>query len=281
MIPSLLIAMTLMGLFPYTGMLKRNDPLSIGPVVHAQSVFVVSKEGQVLWSKNELEKRSVASLTKLMTALVILDHHPDWTKKILISKQAASQEPVNLKLHEGDRVSLGDLWNASLIASANDAIYALVEGVGLTEGKAVEEMNKKVIDFNLVNTHFSDVTGLNPNNISNAEDLAIIFSQAFSEPSIKIVLGRTSYVVRVNEGMKTARIVTVKTTNKLLGSMKGVQAGKTGYIEESGYNMAMVVKSPQGWPVYALVLGAPTDVERFKSMSSALAWTFTHYILTK
>lgn len=279
MIPFLLAAMVFMGLGERDQLLQRVDAASVGPSVQAQSVFVVSKDGQMLWSKQSLESRSIASLTKLMTAQVVLDQRPDFSKRVVISSRAARQPAVNLKLHAGDVVSLGDLWNAALIESANDAMYALIEGVGLTEEQAVTAMNKKVVDFNLVSTHFSDVTGLDPRDISNAEDVAVIFSQALTQPSIKATLARMSYVVRVNDGTKGARSVVVRTTNKLLGKYKAVIGGKTGYIEESGYNVAMVAHSSKGWDTYAIVLGAPSDAQRFASIKNSLAWVFSHYIM--
>lgn len=277
MIPLILGVAVLLGLNQDASSLKRIDTLSIGPKVDAKSVMVLSHEGQVLWSKNPFEKRSIASLTKLMTALVVLDQKPQWDKKIRVSENASKEDPVKIKLKTGDEVSLLDLWYASLVGSANDATVALVEGVSLSEEMAVELMNRKVEDFNLVATDFVDTTGLSSKNISNAEDTLIIFRRALDRDMIRKALSTKSYNISIS-GKKFAR---VRNTNKLLGIFPRVAGGKTGYIEESGYNLALSAKGKQSWGASAVILGSSSDSQRFKDMRSVLAWTFSHYIMKK
>lgn len=277
MLPVILAAITLLGLNNSEAKLERVDPLSIGPKIQASNVFVLSRQGQILWSKNPLEKRSMASLTKLMTALVVLDQKPNWSKKVKISSEAAGKAPVKIKLKTGDEASLWNLWHGSLMASANDATYALVQGVGLSEEEAVRLMNKKVADFNLVNTNFVDVTGLSSENISNAEDLAVIFSEALSKKMIFEVLKKKNFTWKGADGKERV----VKNTNKLIGSLPGLEGGKTGYIEESKYNLAISAKGSKGWGVIAVILGAPSESQRFVDMKNVLAWTFSHYIIKR
>jgi len=222
---------------------KASDYDNIGTA----SAVIDNKTGKVIESKNGSKKLPVASLTKLMTALVLLDEKIDFKKKVTMTKgdmnyvnsyvsDGASTSKINLR--EGEQVKAVDLWNAMLIASSNEAAVALVRTSGISSDKFVEKMNEKAKSLGLAETRFTEYSGIDPKNVSTAQEMAIIAKEAFSKKKISSSSTKSSYTMRV---LNKKRSVTATNRNNNLLSMKP-KGMKIGYLTEAKSNVAIVLK---------------------------------------
>lgn len=223
-------------------------------------VLFNSKTGELLYGRNDEARFSVASITKLMTALVFLDHNPGMKKKFTYRKTDDSS-PAKIPLRFGEQVTVKDLFYTALVGSRNNAARALAHSTGLSEKVFVAAMNQKAKKLGMTHTIFYETTGLNEKNRSTAHDVALLAHAAFARPDIKTALATKSYTVRVLNFTK--RSLTVKNTNPFV--VKGdrfVGVGKTGYIDESGYNF--VARSVgNGVDLVAVVFGLNRQKEAF------------------
>ncbi len=224
-------------------------------------VLVDAESGQVLASNNSGKMWPPASLTKLITALVVLESKPNLNKQVAMS--AADQSAGGCKVggaclstKAGVKYKLRDLLYAALVSSYNNAANAVSRSLGLTPEKFTEKMNQKAADLGAVNTKFFEPTGMNPENYTTAEDYAKVAAAAFANPTLLKMAQATSYsFASTNSKYKHS----IKTTNKLL-DVPGFSmiAGKTGYLDESKYNFASLAKDNSDRKVVVVVLGSPT-----------------------
>ena len=136
---------------------------SLGMSVSLKSGIMFDYDtGEIIWAKNENEKRTIASLTKIMTILVFLENDYDTSKYLKIEKSDIDLEngAAALGLRVGDEIKVNDLLIASLVGSKNDAINALVRSTGLTDDEYVKKMNEKAKFFDLKNTYFDNINGI-------------------------------------------------------------------------------------------------------------------------
>ncbi len=235
----------------------------------AAFIWDPSREKEI-YSKNSQAKRSIASITKLMTALVFLDHNPGWqtVKEITPSDR---REGGRIYLYNGEKVLVKDLFNLSLVASANTATMALVHSTGLEESEFVYLMNQKAKELGLKNTHFNDPVGLNEGNVSNAREIALLAQTAFSRKEIKEATQRKQYRFATQGG----RIKVVYNTNLLLKNPPQgfkVIGGKTGHINVAGYCLVSEFEDMDGHKIISVVLGAPDYYARFKETRKLIEW---------
>jgi len=254
--------------------LSPLDPLDIQEPLELELRAALAVDGSnrmVLYRQNEDQRVVLASLTKLMTALVVMDQAPDWNQYVELSEEDRAGGEV-VKISEGDTVKLSDLLYASLIQSANNATIALVRASGLTQEEAVARMNEKARQFGLRETMFTDVTGLDRGNVSTPKEFAVIASRAFSVPRLMQALRLPKYTIATTAGTKR----TIVTTNRLLGE-SGVVAGKTGYILESGYNFVSLSERFHRM-VVTLVFGADSNESRFTETKRMLEWIDRNFV---
>ena len=254
---------------------------SVGVEVTAKSFLVLDEAtDKVLYSKNVREVRSIASLTKMMSALVFLDNNPGWDKVVTMAESDYRAGAVNYFI-AGEEISVRDLFNVALVASSNEATVALARSTGMSLEEFVASMNQQAVDWGLVNTVFFDVTGLNPGNQSTAVEVMSILKMALAEEDIAQALGTTEYVFKViNKGINR-RVVN---TNWILGHTFGadgqdyyVEKGKTGHLDESGYCLASRVNN-HGQKILIVVLGSETVDDRFNDTKSLAYWVFKNYV---
>ncbi len=198
----------------------------------------------IMFQENAFERRPLASITKLMTAMVALDHGMNWNAEanILPSEYGVGGELI---LHPGETVSMRDLFVASLLGSANNATTAYVRQLNIPYDEFVREMNRKAIALGLEQTEFIDVTGLSPDNLSTAYEIAILAHHAFSNyPDIAAATSQREYSFTMRG---SGREHTIRNTNKLVhaGHME-VAGSKTGFLYEAGYCLVV-----QGAGAYA------------------------------
>ena len=208
--------------------------------------WVLLKKGKVVAGKNRDQILSPASLTKLMTALVLRDQPESiWDTSITLTatqldypKSVVGGDDVTSEIHfaEGDIVRTRDLWVAMLVASSNQAAIALVDASGLTRAQFVAQMNKKALALGLKRTSFEDPTGLDPNTVTTAKEMAILAQAAFANPVIAHATRENGYVIRTQQVPN--RTLTVVDRNYSLQKF-GAEAAKTGFLVEAQRTVAI------------------------------------------
>lgn len=259
---------------------QKKPDASLGVAVTAESVLVVDKTtNKILYEKNSGQVRSIASLTKLMTALVFLDYNPGWDKVVTISGDDYREGGISYFI-AGEQVTVKDLFYGTLVASANEGAAALVRITGMSFEEFVAKMNDKAKELGLNDTIFADATGLRDANQSTALDVSLMLRAALSRPEIAGAISSESYGINIiNKGVSRQ----ISNTNRILGQQFGldnvqyrVEAGKTGYLEVAGYCLASQVKNGDN-KVLVVVLGSKSLEDRFSDTKSLAYWVFNNY----
>lgn len=249
-----------------------NIPKKPRPDIEAESVISVKinksgKERFLLRRKID-EPLSIASLTKLMTALVIIENNPDLSKTITISKDAENKYnvPVYGNLKTGQKVSLENLLNLMLHYSSNDAAFALAESVGLNN--FIEKMNQKAEDLGLESTHFINPTGLDPQDIdivpnySTSYDLVLLSKYILKNHPFLFELSLENGPYLIENGVLDLHILASQT----------IIGGKTGYTEKAGGCMLFVFSDQNENYFINLVLGTESPQRRIEEMQELVNW---------
>ena len=237
------------------------------PRVRAAAAIVYNpRTNEVVWESAGLERRPIASITKVMTALVLLDQEPDLTGDVVVSRADVRRSSTTY-LRRGERVTLDGLLHLALVASDNVAARALARASGWGTRRFVEQMNRKAWKLGLTDTTFVEPSGLDERNVSTPYDVARLIAHASENPIIAGVMRKSSHRMRTSR-----RGLTVRNTNRLLRGRHLVQGGKTGYIDESGYCLAAVVKLPETDPLAVVVLGAGSNSGRFREVRRLVDW---------
>jgi len=249
---------------------ERAKELSLS-AKSAISVLITSQGEKILFGKNVSEARPIASLTKLMTALTILDLDYDSNQLFSVSKEAITQEEEIGKLKPGESLSIEELMHSMLIESSNDSAWAISEGIiseenFIGEKGFVELMNKEVESLGLQNTYFINPTGLNGfENYSSSEDLVEIAKYILEEhPHIFEITKKESYEVSNPDG--SIHHFISENTNELLKEMPEIVGGKTGFTDEAGGCLILVLETEQGGYWINVILGAESPQSRFQEM---------------
>jgi serine-type D-Ala-D-Ala endopeptidase (penicillin-binding protein 7) len=238
------------------------------PDVRAAAAIIFNPvNGQVLYEENSQDKRSIASITKVMTALVFMEDNPDLNTEVTIERSDVYAASTTY-LKANDKITTGELLHLLLIASDNGAARALARISHGGSAQFVERMNEKAIELGLQNTSFADPSGLNPDNMSSAFDLSHLITFAASDDRISSIMRTPTYSVVTNR-----RTIQIHSTNHLV--MSGdvdVMGGKTGFISKAGYCLATLLRLPQGNPVAVVVLGARSNNSRFWETRHLFNW---------
>ena len=227
-----------------------------GGVYARNAILLDPLTGEVLFEKNASRSVPIASLSKLMTALVFLEQKPDLDKQVTVRADELAGAG-HTQLRRGEVVPLGELLHMSLMCSDNCATRVIALESGLTPDEFIARMNTKSIELGLTGTRFVEFTGLNEHNVSTAADIARLLHAAANEPLIAEITTTRSYDFHT-----ARRWHTIGNTNRLLYGRYEVLGGKTGFIRPAGYCFATWVRA-QGRDLIAVVLGAPTNATRF------------------
>jgi len=224
---------------------------------------------QVLWEENSQDQRSIASITKVMTATVFLESNPDLTQVVPIVRSDVYLASTTF-LRLNDKVTVDDLLHLLLIPSDNAAARALARVSPWGTTGFIDRMNAKAAEMVLVNTHYADPSGLLSDNVSSAYDMAQLIAHASADERISSIMRMPEYTVYISG----KRPVTFHSTNHLLRqSNVEVRAGKTGFISKSGYCLATLVRMPQtNQEVAVVVLGARSNAGRFVETQNLFNW---------
>jgi D-alanyl-D-alanine endopeptidase (penicillin-binding protein 7) len=233
----------------------------------AAAIIFDPATGQVLYEENSQDKRSIASITKVMTALVYLEDNPDLNQEVTVERSDVFAASTTY-LKAGDKLAASELLHLLLIPSDNGAARALARTSHGGTAAFVERMNEKAIELGLQNTSFADPSGLNANNMSSAFDLSHLITFAASDERIASVMRTPTYTVTTNR-----RQIPIHSTNHILlaGDVE-VMGAKTGFISKSGYCLASLLRLPQGNPIAVVVLGAHSNNGRFWETRHLFTW---------
>jgi D-alanyl-D-alanine endopeptidase (penicillin-binding protein 7) len=202
------------------------------------ALIINQDSGDVVYSKNITRRSPIASITKLMTAMIVLDAQQPLDEEIIISEQDVDTiKGTRSRLQVGANLSRGDMLQLALMASENRAAYALASNFPGGQVAFIQAMNEKASLLGLNSTKFSGPTGLDSGNISTAADLAILVQTAYQYPEIRWATTSPSYEVYV-EGQQAS--INFKNTNSLVREDEWeIGLSKTGFISEAGRCLVM------------------------------------------
>ncbi len=242
------------------------------PSLTSRSYVVIDRaSNETLLARDEDEPRSIASLTKLMSVMVYMDMEPDLTEVIEITKEdRKGARPAATRLQRGYQLMAEDLVFAALVSSENPAVEALARSTGLTRPEFVGMMNRKAQELGMAHSIFFDASGLDANNTSTPRDVARMLEAASSYPLIQKATTTTDYQASVgNKGKK----IHYYNSNRLARSSSwDVVAGKTGYISDAGYCLAVAARAEDNRELLMVFLGAPARGSRFGDAARAMDW---------
>ena len=248
------------------------DTNNITPTINSRAAIVYERSsGTILYSKSENEKRKMASTTKIMTAIVVLEHS-NLSDIVTVSAKAAGTGGSRLGLHSDDKISIHDLLYGLLLCSGNDAAIALAESVGGDVENFANLMNQKANDLGLNSTHFITPHGLdNDEHYTTAYELAIITDYALKNDIFCSLVGTKTHTILINNQPKT-----LSNTNELLGNLNGVYGVKTGFT--NGANRCLVTSTKRGnMDLICIVLGADTKKDRTKDSIDLIEYAFKNF----
>ena len=241
------------------------------------AILIEASTGEVLFEKNPDEKLVPASMTKMMSMLLIMEAIEKgilkWDQVVTTSENASSMGGSQILLETGEKMSVKDLFKGVAIASGNDAVVALAEASYGSVDVFVNEMNKKAKELGLKNTNFKNPHGLDTaDHYSSARDMSLIAKElARHEEVFKFTSIYEDYL-REN----TDRKIWLVNTNKLVRFYDGVDGLKTGYTNGAGYCITASAKK-RGMRIIAVVMGEPTSKMRNKEVSEMFDYAFAQY----
>lgn len=249
-------------------------------IVNAPSAILMEESsGQVLYELNADEKLPIASVTKTMTMLLIMESLDmgkiKLTDMVTTSEYASSMGGSQVFLEVGEQMSVEDMLKAIVIASGNDAAVAMAEHLAGTESAFVEMMNKRAKELGCNNTHFINCNGLDETaeHYSTARDVAIISCQLLKHPKF------TDYSTIWMDTLRGGEFG-LSNTNKLIRFYNGANGIKTGSTSIAKYCLSASAKR-DGMQLVAVVLAAPTTADRFSSATRLLDYGFANYSVVK
>ncbi len=234
------------------------------------------RTGKILFDKNADKEAPIASITKLMTALVFLDHNPGW-ETIYEMKAEDKREGGKINLFTGEKVMVRDLFYSSLVASDNVATIGLINSTGMSLDDFIAKMNEKAMEIGLDNTKFRDPLGLNDNNVSNALEIARLANKTLLKDEIREATMTKIYEFKTQQG----RAKIVYSTDDLLSVFPEdgieIKGGKTGYTEAAGY--CFVGKfGNDGDEIISVVLNGDSKNSRFDQTHTLVKWIYDSYV---
>lgn len=268
------IAFTFSAFSPVVGAEEKSVQLT----ENARSAILIERDtGQVLYEKNGHEKLPPASMTKIMTMLLIMEAidkgELTWDEKIRTSEYAASMGGSQIFLEPGEEMTTDEMLRGIAIASGNDASVAMAERIAGSEAAFVDRMNAKAKDLGLENTLFQNPTGLPAkNHYSTANDMAVMAKELLKYEGITKYTGQYEDYLRQDSEKKFWLV----NTNKLVRFYPGVDGVKTGFTQEAKYCLTATAKK-DNMRVIAVVFGAPTPKDRNAQITNMLDFAFSQY----
>jgi D-alanyl-D-alanine carboxypeptidase (penicillin-binding protein 5/6) len=261
---------------------QANQASAITPTFTGNAVDVVltakaalawdEQTGAILYEKNIDERRPVASLSKLASALLVRSTLPTTdVVEIPIAVRQTQLRGAHIRLPPGEHVTVYDLLAAGLIASANDAMTALAVEVAGDETRFAEQATAFAQKHGFTNTRVSNATGLDGGEqFSTARDIKGLFQMAYRDQTLRTLLVSRDGTLHTQENSRR----NYESTNELLGTYFPVLAAKTGYTAAAGQNLVVMTYGDQGQRIGAVVLGS---TDRFQDIKALVEWVKRNY----
>lgn len=268
----MMTAIFFLGLFP-------NDAYAEELAPGAKSAILVETSGgTVLYEQNPDERLSIASVTKIMTMLIIMEKIDSGALKldeiVTASENAQSYGGSTMFLEAGEQFTVHDMLKGIAVASANDGCAAMAEHISGSEGAFVELMNTRAAELGMDNTHFMNTNGLDEEgHYSSARDVALMSRELIKHKKI------FDYTMIWTDSLRDGKFE-LANTNKLIRFYKGATGLKTGSTSKAGCCLSATAER-DGMELIAVVLGAPDTKSRFSSASSLLNYGFAGYRVKK
>ncbi len=250
---------------------QTSDVLETSAINSRSCVVYDRNSHMVLYGKNETKQVKMASTTKIMTSLIIIENC-NLSETIEVSKKAASTGGSRLGLKTGDKITIKDLLYGLMLCSGNDAAVALAEYAGGDIQSFAELMNKKAIELGLTNTHYESPHGLDSDgHYTTAYELALLSDYALKNETFAKIVSTKNYTVTINGYPKN-----LSNTNELLGYLNGVYGIKTGFT--NGANRCLVSACKRdNMDIICVVLGADTKKFRTQDSIKLIEYAFKNF----
>lgn len=241
------------------------------------AILIDASTGNIIYEKNAHEKLAPASMTKMMSMLLIMEAidrgELKWNQMITASENASSMGGSQILLETGEKMSVKDLFKGIAVASGNDAVVALSEAIAGTEDEFVKRMNQRAKELGLQDTNFKNPHGLDTaNHYSSAYDMSLIAKELVKHE--KVLEFTSIYEDYLREGQKNK--VWLVNTNKLVRFYDGLDGLKTGYTKEAGYCLTSTAKRGDTRFI-TVVMGEPDTKTRNSETTSMLDYAFSQY----
>ena len=252
--------------------IQASNNINDEPILNSRiAVAYDRKTGTVIWGKNENKRSAMASTTKIMSALLLIEN-ADLSQEVVISQKAGGTGGSRLGLKKGDKITLNDLLYGLMLKSGNDAAVAIAETVGGDLDNFAEMMNNKAHEIGLENTHFVTPHGLdNPEHYTTAYELAKLADYAMKNEIFAQVVNTKNYTVTINGYPKN-----ISNTNELLGNLEGVNGVKTGFTNNAG-RCLVTCTNRNGFETITVVLGADTKKFRTQDSIKLIEYTYKNF----
>lgn len=261
---------------------QTNEDDGLNLAKNAKSAIMLeASTGKIIYEKNADEQLSMASMTKMMTLLLIMENIENgnlkWDEMITASENAASMGGSQIFLEIGEQMTVEDLVKGICIGSGNDAAVAMAERIGGTEENFVKMMNDRAKELGLKNTNFQNACGLDTKgHYSSARDMALIAKELVKHKKILEYTGTYEDYLRKN----TDNSFWLVNTNRLVRYYQGVDGLKTGYTSEAGYCITTTAKR-NNMRLITVVMGEPTSQVRNAETTTMLDYGFNTYQIDK
>jgi D-alanyl-D-alanine carboxypeptidase len=252
--------------------LEESQLTSAAPDIDAAAGAIVAPDGRTLWARCSGDQRAIASVTKVMTALIVLEE-TDLDETVTISEKA-SRVPYARGLDAGETYNVRELLEFALVASSNDAAIALAEHVAGSETAFAGRMNLRAEEMGLADTRFVNAHGLDTaGHYSCAGDIATLALAAMRHDEFRRIVALEEITI---PEYKERAARTIESTDELLGTYPGLLGIKTGFTENAKYTFVTAAER-DGVELTAVILGARSSDARFKNAASLLDWGFEHF----
>lgn len=242
------------------------------PIINSRiGIIYDRKSGKVIWGKNENKRSAMASTTKIMTCIVVIEN-ADLNAEVKVSAKAAGTGGSRLGLKKDDKITIKDLLYGLMLRSGNDAAVALAEYVGKDKEGFANLMNKKAKELGLKDTHFVTPHGLDdPEHYTTAYELAKIADYALKNEMFAKIVGTKEHTININGYAKQ-----LCNTNELLGYLQGVSGVKTGFTNNAGRCLVTSVNR-NDFEIITVVLGADTKKIRTADSINLIEYAYENY----
>ena len=288
---------------------NRGVSAALCPTLDAERAILIDDTGKIWFERDADTQQRIASVTKIMTAIVALEYAPLDTQ-VTVTSEAAAIGESSAGLQQGDTMTLEQALNGLLISSGNDAAIAISDSLGAlmlaeatssAEGASaanpllanidpsmdnveafVSAMNAKAAELGMTNSLFANAHGLDIGDYdvemySTARDVATISAYAMQNEVFRGIVSKDAYTMQVKKADGATASIDLKSTDRLIGSYEGACGIKTGYTESAGYCFAGACER-EGQYLYAVILNSSSEFQRFDDAKALYEWYYGNWV---